>query len=109
MSTVLNRIESESVSQSVVSLCNPVDCSLPNRISIIQSALSWSDNKNTEVPSVIKNQEQLWTCNGLRNSVRGLGPRHGWNSVQCTPSPWMATIRPTPWLPLLEKQKLKAQ
>jgi len=110
MTIVLNRIESESVSHSIVSLCNPVDCSPPNRISIIQSALSWSDNKNTEVPSVIKNQEQLWTCNGLRNSVRGLGPRQGWKSVQCTSSPWMAPIRPTPWLPLLEKQqKLKAQ
>jgi len=81
MTIVLNRIESESVSHSIVSLCNPVDCSPPNRISIIQSALSWSDNKNTEVPSVIKNQEQLWTCNGLRNSVRGLGPRQGWKSV----------------------------
>ena len=77
MPIVLNRLESESVSHSVVSLCNPVDCSPPNRISIIQSALSWSDYKDTEVPSVIKNQEQLWTCIGLRNNVRGRGPCHG--------------------------------
>ena len=77
MPIVLNRLESESVSHSVVSLCNPVDGSPPNRISIIQSALSWSDYKDTEVPSVIKNQEQLWTCIGLRNNVRGQGPCHG--------------------------------